>query len=294
MLKFKNHRQKITIILLSIFAITIIITILIFVGLKSQKSSEISDDSSAEFITEPEVAVEEEVVEPEQTIKTAVSASNCTTNWGELMLINPVFSVDTDFIARRKNELIDIETVYGIHEGNAYNGAPLLDATAAAHLNEMISAYQQDNPGHTMTTRSCFRSVGTQCGRLCYATGTSDHHTGFTCDLVDDYYGDTLDTDYYDNHPDWQWLHANSYKYGFIDRFIEEWAGGSMLEPVNINEEGSTGLFETWHYRYVGIKAATEIASGAYNNGNYDSLEHYLKATGRLTTLTDMASSCNY
>lgn len=40
-----------------------------------------------------------------------------------------------------------------------------------------------------------------------------------------------------------------------------------------------------WRYRYAGITAATEIATGKYNNGNYDSLEHYLRATGRVSDL---------
>lgn len=38
-----------------------------------------------------------------------------------------------------------------------------------------------------------------------------------------------------------------------------------------------------WRYRYAGITAATEITIGEYNNGNYDFLEHYLKATGRVS-----------
>ena len=84
---------------------------------------------------------------------------------------------------------------------------------------------------------------------------------------------------------EWQWLKENSYKYGFIDRFPEAWAGGSMLEPLNVDEHGSTGLYETWHYRYVGVVAATEIALGKYNNGQYDSLEHYLKAVGGVSDL---------
>ena len=147
-------------------------------------------------------------------------------------------------------------------------------------------------PGHEITTRSCFRSEGTNCGRLCYATGTSDHHTGYTCDLVDDAYGGLLDTDYLESHPEWTWLHQNSYKYGFIDRFVSEWAGGSMIAPVNVDENGTTGLYETWHFRYVGKAAAKDIALGKYNSGNYDSLEHYLKASGRVKNLLDK-TSCN-
>ncbi len=222
---------------------------------------------------------------------TKASSENCTIKFGYLMLINPNFTVSTSFIDARKSELVSVSSLYGIREGNANNGDNLLDAEAAKHLNEMVKAYEADYPGHTFETRSCYRARGTKCGRLCAATGASDHHTGLTCDLIDPAYGTTLDTDYYDQHIDWQWLYKNSYKYGFIDRFPAEWAGGSMSESLNVDENGSTGLFETWHYRYVGIGPATEIATGKYNNGKYDSLEHYLKARGMILNLK--AGTCD-
>lgn len=60
------------------------------------------------------------------------------------------------------------------------------------------------------------------------AAGTSDYHTGLTCDLLDPVYGISLDTSTYAQYVDWQWLRANSHKYGFIDRLPEAWAGGPM------------------------------------------------------------------
>lgn len=267
---------------------TAIITVLVLIKFfpNNNQARDLSEESSE--------IQESEMSEPEKPITEPIDCSlgNFTTTWKSLMLINPNFTVDTNWIANRKAELVNIDTLYGIKEGNYYNGDPLLDAEAAVHLNEMLSDYKNSYAGHEITTRSCFRSQGTSCGRLCYATGTSDHHTGYTCDLIDDYYGNSLDTDYYEFHPEWQWLHENSYKYGFIDRFVESWAGGSMLEPVNVDENGTTGLYETWHYRYVGIPAAEEIASGKYNNGEYDSLEHYLKASGRLFNLLSPAANC--
>lgn len=231
-----------------------------------------------------ETITDESAVEEEPEITNSIkpisnaSSSNCTIKYGILMLINPNFMVENSFIADRKTELVSLYSKYGIMEGVAGNGDNLLDEEAAMHINDMVNAYKSAYPGHTLETRSCFRAVGTSCGRLCAATGASDHHTGLTCDLLDPVYGTSLDTDTYDQHLDWQWLRENSYKYGFIDRFPESWAGGPMSEPLNVDENGSTGLFETWHYRYVGIEAATEIATGKYNNGQYDSLEHYLKS----------------
>lgn len=219
------------------------------------------------------------------------NSNNCTTGWGPLTLINPNFTVETAYITTRRSELVNIADLYGIQEsGN--NGDGYLDAEAAKHLYELVEAYAEAHPGHELTTRSCFRSVGTTCGRLCAATGTSDHHSGYTCDLIDTAYGTTLSTDDYNEHLEWQWLRAHAHEYGFIDRFPEAWAGGSMDEAINVDENGTTGLFETWHYRYVGVAAATEIATGKYNNGEYDSLEHYLLAIGALSSLTEMVGSC--
>ena len=241
-----------------------------------------------EVITPSENEDVEEVVEveePDTFVMTNAPSENCTIKYGALMLINPNFTVEESFISARRSELVSISELYGIREGVAGNGDNLLDAEAATHINDMVKAYEADNPGHTMETRSCFRSRGTSCGRLCAATGASDHHTGLTCDLIDPVYGTVLDTDTIDAHIEWQWLKANSYKYGFIDRFPEAWAGGPMSEPLNVDENGSTGLFETWHYRYVGVKNATDIATGKYNNGEYDSLEHYLKVRGMVSDL---------
>ena len=244
-----------------------------------------TDEATSDTQAEETVPAEEAAPIDESVVFTNAPSNNCTIKFGALMLINPNFTVENEFISSRRGELISLSANYGINEYNASNGDNLLDAEAAEKINEMIKAYEAENPGHTMETMSCFRSVGTNCGRLCAATGTSDHHTGLTCDLVDPTYGVSLDTSTYDSHPDWQWLKANSYKYGFIDRFPEAWAGGSMDEPVNVDANGSTGLFETWHYRYVGVGPATEIATGKYNNGQYDSLEHYLLARGMVTDL---------
>lgn len=245
----------------------------------------LSESSKKHFEQTEEYSLDDEPAVKKIEEKPGLAGGNCTTGFGNFMLINPNFKVSTDWIAARKKQLISVSKTYGIKEGKSSNGDNLMDAEAAKYLNDMVKAYEAYNAGHTMVTRSCFRQVGTKCGRLCAVTGTSDHHTGLTCDLVDTKYGTELDTSYYKNHKEWQWLKENSYKFGFIDRFPEAWAGGPMSKPINVDENGTTGLYETWHYRYVGVEAATEIATGKYNNGKYDSLEHYLKMTGKVKDL---------
>lgn len=77
--------------------------------------------------------------------------------------------------------------------------------------------------------------------------GHSEHQLGFAVDIN----GATYDV--------YLWLQENSYKYGFIFRYP-----GDKTEITGAAEE-------VWHYRYVGVEAATEI----YEQGLC--LEEYLE-----------------
>lgn len=75
--------------------------------------------------------------------------------------------------------------------------------------------------------------------------GTSEHQIGLALDIVSSEYTN-LDEAQMETE-DQQWLMENSWKYGFILRY--------PLDRSDI-----TGIiFEPWHYRYVGKKAAKEI-----------------------------------
>ena len=72
--------------------------------------------------------------------------------------------------------------------------------------------------------------------------GHSEHQTGLAMDVMN------AKWDYIDKaDKEYTWLINNSYKYGFILRYLE-------------GKEEITGyMYEPWHYRYVGIDIATEI-----------------------------------
>ncbi len=73
--------------------------------------------------------------------------------------------------------------------------------------------------------------------------GSSEHQIGLAIDIITDDYS-SLDEGFGDT-PAGKWLAANSYKYGFILRY-----------PAG--KEGITSIeFEPWHFRYVGVDAAT-------------------------------------
>ena len=72
--------------------------------------------------------------------------------------------------------------------------------------------------------------------------GTSEHQLGLAVDINADTSQSTSDEVY-------AWLAENGYKFGFINRY-----------PANKTEITGT-IYEPWHYRYVGKKAAKEIYS---------------------------------
>ncbi len=77
--------------------------------------------------------------------------------------------------------------------------------------------------------------------------GTSEHQTGLCCDITDVYYA-LKDPDVLELTDTYKWMSQHCQEYGFIVRYPEgksELTGGIIYEP--------------WHFRYVGVEAATYI-----------------------------------
>lgn len=67
--------------------------------------------------------------------------------------------------------------------------------------------------------------------------GYSEHHTGMAADIVSN--GATSKT--FAKTKFYKWMHANSYKYGFVERYPKG------------KESVTKYMWESWHYRYVGL-----------------------------------------
>ena len=91
--------------------------------------------------------------------------------------------------------------------------------------------------------------------------GHSEHQSGLAFDVCQDGYACVNAG--FDNTPPANWLSANAYKYGFILRYPKG----------KTNETGY--IYESWHFRYVGVELATKL----YNNGNWITLEDYFGIT---------------
>jgi len=86
--------------------------------------------------------------------------------------------------------------------------------------------------------------------------GYSEHQLGTTVDLITTGIGGTVEG--FEGTEAYQWLLNNAYKYGFV-----------MSYPDN-NEYY---LFEPWHWRFVGVKLATDLYSNGKNFYDLDQRE---------------------
>ena len=97
--------------------------------------------------------------------------------------------------------------------------------------------------------------------------GHSEHSTGLAFDIVSLGY-QILDAKQ-EFTPETQWLNKNCAKYGFILRYPK---GKEEITKIS---------FESWHYRYVGVEAATYIMEQGL------CLEEYLDEIGKYELITN-------
>ncbi len=166
------------------------------------------------------------------------------TSKGILMLVNKYHYLTDDY----KPELNKISVMY------AYDDNELTSEALKAYKNMWYAANKE---GLTLIASSSYRSYESQktlwesraivdekAADLSTArAGYSEHQTGFVIDILT--YNSTLAN--FEESDEFKWLSENSYKYGFILRYPKDKTDITGYE------------YESWHYRYVGVEAATKI-----------------------------------
>jgi len=178
-------------------------------------------------------------------------------------------------------DLVPVAEVCDIRYVDLLRGDLLIGREAGLAANRMFQAASEEGVGRFLIN-SAYRTVEAQekiwnarieknpdYGQDPYVSpvkampgNMSEHATGLALDILsathnraDDSFGDTEEA---------IWLAKNAHKFGFIQRYPED-------------KENVTGvIYEPWHYRYVGVGAATEI----YEKGLC--LEEYLEGKGNL------------
>ncbi len=136
------------------------------------------------------------------------------------------------------------------------------DARAVEKLNNMLLAAKSD--GVKIQVISAYRSVSRQttlynnkvqyyrdkgyaeaeaktaAAKVVAVPGTSEHNLGLAVDL------DSVEQSY-ENTKQFKWLSENAEKFGFVLRYPKD------------KQDITEIIYEPWHYRYVGVKAAKEM-----------------------------------
>jgi LAS superfamily LD-carboxypeptidase LdcB len=153
--------------------------------------------------------------------------------------------------------LVDIPPQYKYNESNELQLIPQV----LSYLQQMLDAAKAD--GVDIYVQSAYRSFKTQATlksqyTVVYGAGTSnqfsadqgysEHQLGTTVDLITTGTGGMLPG--FDKRPAYTWLMANAYRFGFV-----------LSYPKN----NGYYVFEPWHWRFVGVKLATDL----HNSGMY-------------------------
>lgn len=150
----------------------------------------------------------------------------------------------------------------------------LFHTDALPHLEAMINT--ASTSGVIIYTFSAYRSFAEQRAlkadyRVIYGAGTansfsadqgySEHQLGTAVDFITPGLGGVLDG--FDNTKAYQWLINNAYRFGFV---------------ISYPKNNGYYVFEPWHWRYVGVKLATEIHDEGKNFYEMDqkTIDQYL------------------
>ena len=163
----------------------------------------------------------------------------------ELMLVNKYNYLEESYVP---------ENVEAISPRYAYdeNSAP---KEVQEKYQEMF--YAAENAGMDLVISSSYRSYndqketyeyyerikGDEVKQYALLPGYSEHQTGLAFDILTT----TSQTDDFEKTEEYKWLLDNSYKYRFILRYPKEKENITKID------------YESWHFRYVGVEAATII-----------------------------------
>ena len=173
------------------------------------------------------------------------------------ILVNKHYSLEEDYVP---NNLETISTKYALSD------MKLVNVAKEAFEN---MAKEASKEGYSIIAMSTYRSYNYQVnlynkyvkqdGKELADTysgrpGHSEHQTGLAVDV---YNGKENYTNF-EKTKEFNWMQEHAHEYGFILRFPSD----------KVNETGYK--YESWHYRYVGIDAATYI-----KNNNISFEEYY-------------------
>ena len=162
-------------------------------------------------------------------------------------LVNKYNYLEKDFVP---DNLVNVSGIYARDKAQlvdvAYdNFVKMADAARKNNLTiKVTTGYRSYNFQSTLYNNYVKADGVKNADTYSARPGYSEHQLGYSADLTN---AKNVSFDDFENTNEYKWLKDNAHKYGFIMRYPKD-------------KEYITGyIFESWHYRYVGVEIATYI-----------------------------------
>lgn len=235
--------QKKTVVQLTICAaLVLVLGVLMLVRLKASETIAAADAQTAVAGTPSPVLTSAPTPTPTEEPDNGLPHIDVS-SW-EYILVNaehPLGNVEPENLTALENgHYFDSRAVAALQK--------FIDAARAEGLSVCLSsAYRNYNEQSYLYNRKVQQLGGDKvaAARIVTPPGASEHQLGLCADITDKFY--EVKTHDLENTAMFQWMLAHCQEYGFILRY-----------PAD--KEDITGImYEPWHFRYVGVEAATYI-----------------------------------
>ncbi len=242
-------------------------------------SDNIKTESKTQSKTESKTESQSNSSNPETIIdtepKNTVNEKGLDITYGNMMLVNGDNPLPDNYDSDVREYLKEIEP-----ELRNNNYVTKIHKSVYPYITEMVKAAQSD--GVDLKVWSPFRSYADQealfnrqversggdeakAATVVARPGTSEHNTGICADF-------NMADDAFESTPMYRWMCENAEDYGFILRYPKD-------------KQDKTGvIYESWHWRFVGIENAKKI------NKTGLCLEEYIDKYGSKQEIT----SCDF
>ena len=232
-------------------------------SLISSTTSDVSSISSDTSSITPDVSSSEPAIEEE------VNEVVLDKEFSNLLLVNAKNPLPEDYDYEGNLGRIDSKYINGSLNQINKDVLPYLTAMIDAAWNDGVKLYVRSPYRSYSTQKMLFEaevnkwlntgldraSAEEKASTIVARPGTSGHHTGLSIDF-------NVAADKFATTPMYTWLCENAADYGFIMRYPKE-------------KQSITGvIYESWHWRFVGINIAKEIKEKGV------CLEEYLNQAG--------------
>jgi len=185
---------------------------------------------------------------------------------GNCVLVNKYLRLDKDYVPSDLEEIDDEYFIYG------NKNVRLLRSEARKYFEKL--SYDSIRSGHPVYGQSAYRSYERQeelydsasknggkmnADKDTARPGHSEHQTGLTIDVSSTKDGNMLN---FESSDSYKWMIDNAYRYGFILRYPK---GKEKIHGF---------VYESWHFRFVGIDVARDMHDN-YSDLTFD--EYYYK-----------------